>query len=283
MPTNEAIVWIQQTAPRERFAEHLKQQGFLVTREVCTSLDAAQAKAFGTAPGDVWVFEVVINDAIKRVHQLLQAQPWEGHAVTGSRSKFEAMLHTALFFPTANSPLQRTLAVIKPDAVAAGNASAILALIEQHGFKVAASCRGVWSAEQATRFYQEHKDQDFYPDLIQFMTSGESIALALEQPGAVLNWRILLGPSLLRPPGARSDYAPFGAVGTVRGTFGTGVYANAAHGSDSVAAADREVRFWFPHLEPLSTLDTMHPIRLSVLLVTVAFVSKLLRGLSGSL
>lgn len=128
-----------------------------------------------------------------------------------------------------------TLAIVKPDAVRAGNTGKILALLESAGFVVRAARLVKLSAAQAEGFYEVHRERPFYRSLVTFMTSGPALALALERDDAVARLREVIGatdPAEARP-------------GTVRKLFAESKERNAIHASDSPENAAREVAFFF--------------------------------------
>ncbi len=132
-----------------------------------------------------------------------------------------------------------TLAILKPDSVAAGQAGKILAHLEGEGF-VVRGCRLVrLSVEQARAFYEVHKERPFYGSLVEFMTSGPVMPLALEREDAVPHLRQVMGAT---------DVAK-AAPGTVRALFGTSIERNAIHGSDSAENAAIELGFFFARSE----------------------------------
>lgn len=136
-----------------------------------------------------------------------------------------------------------TLAIIKPDAVEAGNAGNVIAKLQEVGFTV----RGVkmlrLTETQAKAFYEVHKERPFYGSLVEFMTSGPVMPLALEKDGdAVGNLREVMGAT---------DVAK-AAPGTVRALFGTSIERNAIHGSDSPENAAIELSFFFSRTELLA-------------------------------
>lgn len=135
--------------------------------------------------------------------------------------------------------MERTLSIIKPDAVAGGNIGKIIALIEQHGFKILAMKMVRLSKAQAENFYIVHKDRPFYRSLTDFMSSGPAVALLLEGENAIARLRELMGAT--DPSRA--------AEGTIRRAFGTDVERNAIHGSDSPQSAGFEIAFFFNQLE----------------------------------
>lgn len=128
-----------------------------------------------------------------------------------------------------------TLAIIKPDAVLAGNAGNILAHLEKQGFKVRGARLVRLSTSQAEAFYAVHKERPFYRSLVTFMTSGPCLPLALEREAAVTLLRDVIGatdPAEAKP-------------GTVRKLFAQSKEKNAIHASDSAENAAREVGFFF--------------------------------------
>jgi len=130
---------------------------------------------------------------------------------------------------------QRTLAIIKPDAMAAGSAGKILAYLEEKGFKIRGLKVRRLRESQAKAFYEVHKDRPFYGSLVKFMTEGPVIPVALERDNAVAYLREVMGAT---------DVAK-AAPGTIRNLFGTSIERNAIHGSDSPENAARELGFFF--------------------------------------
>ena len=134
--------------------------------------------------------------------------------------------------------MERTLAIIKPDAVEAGHIEAIIDLIEDNDFSIIKTMLTVLTTNEAREFYAEHKGRGFYDELVEFMISGEVVVLVLEKDGAIKAWRDLMGAT--NPAEAEE--------GTIRKLFGTSKGNNATHGSDAQASAAREIAFFFPHL-----------------------------------
>ncbi|MFZ4628256.1 MAG: nucleoside-diphosphate kinase [Blastocatellia bacterium] len=128
-----------------------------------------------------------------------------------------------------------TFGIIKPDAVRAGNIGNILQRITDHGFKIRAMKLMLMSHGVAEGFYSVHRERPFFGELVDFMTSGPCVVMALEKENAVLAWRDLMGPT-------DSTKAP---KGTIRGDFGTSVGENASHGSDSEENAQIELHYFF--------------------------------------
>ena len=131
--------------------------------------------------------------------------------------------------------MERTLFMIKPDAVEKRSVGAIIHQVEESGFRVAAMVMQQLSPAQAAEFYAVHKERPFYKDLIAFMTSGPSVQLALERVDAVKQLREVVG----------ATDSTKAAPGTIRQRFGTDVQCNAVHASDSVENGRREVAFFF--------------------------------------
>jgi nucleoside-diphosphate kinase len=136
---------------------------------------------------------------------------------------------------------ERTFAIIKPDAVAAGNAGAILALIEKNGFQILGLKKIRLSQAQAEAFYGVHRERPFFGSLVTFMTEGPVIVLALEREDAVAKWRELMGAT--NPANA--------AEGTVRKLYAQSIERNSAHGSDASETAAVEIPFFFSTSELL--------------------------------
>ena|SRR5688572_19980035 len=135
--------------------------------------------------------------------------------------------------------MQRTLALIKPDAVAAGNAGAIVAKIQESGLAVLALKTLHLTRAQAEGFYHVHSKRPFFGDLVRFMTEGKIVAMVLEGENAIGRWRDLMGPT-------DATKAP---KDTIRGAFGTSIERNATHGSDAEDTARFEVGWFFAGLE----------------------------------
>ena len=131
--------------------------------------------------------------------------------------------------------VERTLSIIKPDAVAKNLIGEIVARFEAAGLKVVASRMEHLSEEKAKGFYAEHDGKGFFSDLVAFMTSGPVSVQVLEGEGAILKNRDLMGAT--NPQEA--------AAGTIRADFATSIDANAVHGSDSETSAAREVAYFF--------------------------------------
>ena len=137
--------------------------------------------------------------------------------------------------------MERTFAIIKPDAVAAGHAGAILAKIEENGFKIRGMKMTRLSQAQAEGFYAVHKERGFFSGLVQFMTEGPVVVLALERENAIAKWRDLMGAT--NPANA--------AEGTIRKQFADNIERNAVHGSDAPETAAVEIPFFFATSELL--------------------------------
>ena len=131
--------------------------------------------------------------------------------------------------------IERTLSIIKPDAVAKNVIGEIYSRFEKAGLKVVASKMLRLDDELAGGFYAEHRERGFFGDLIAFMTSGPVMVQVLEGEGAVLKNRELMGAT--NPADAEA--------GTIRADFAVSIDANAVHGSNSVESAQREVSYFF--------------------------------------
>jgi nucleoside-diphosphate kinase len=131
--------------------------------------------------------------------------------------------------------VERTLSIIKPDAVAKNVIGKIYSRFETNGLKIVASKMQQLSTEKAEGFYAEHKGRPFFGDLVKFMTSGPVIVQALEGEGAIAKNRDLMGAT--NPKEA--------AEGTIRADFAESIDANAVHGSDSPESAAREIAYFF--------------------------------------
>jgi nucleoside-diphosphate kinase len=135
--------------------------------------------------------------------------------------------------------VQRTLAIVKPDAVSAGKMGRILARIEEAGFTVVGAKLLHMSAPQAGGFYAIHRERPFYQSLCRFMTQGPSLVMVLEGDSAIARWRDLMGAT---------DPAK-AAAGTIRKEFASSIEANAVHGSDAPETAAFEISYFFSALE----------------------------------
>ena len=131
--------------------------------------------------------------------------------------------------------IERTLSIIKPDAVAGNAIGQIYARFEKAGLKIVAAKMLRMDMDSAGGFYAEHKGKGFYSDLIGFMTSGPVMVQILEGENAIVLNRELMGAT--NPAEA--------AAGTIRADFASSIDANAVHGSDSATSAEREVNYFF--------------------------------------
>jgi len=131
--------------------------------------------------------------------------------------------------------VERTLSIIKPDAVGKNNIGKIYSRFESNGLQIVASRMLRLSEQVAGGFYAEHKERPFFPALIEFMTSGPVVVQVLEGENAIAKNRELMGAT--NPKEA--------AAGTIRADFATSIDANAVHGSDSPTSAAREIAYFF--------------------------------------
>ncbi|RMG41100.1 MAG: nucleoside-diphosphate kinase [Candidatus Dadabacteria bacterium] len=134
--------------------------------------------------------------------------------------------------------VERTLSIIKPDAVSKNVIGQILSRFESNGLKIVAMKMLKLTPEQAGEFYAVHRERPFYKDLVEYMTGGPVVVSVLEGEGAIELNRKLMGAT--DPKEAEP--------GTIRADFAEDISANAVHGSDSPENAEREVRFFFPEL-----------------------------------
>ncbi|NWO08261.1 MAG: nucleoside-diphosphate kinase [Alteromonadaceae bacterium] len=130
---------------------------------------------------------------------------------------------------------ERTLSIIKPDAVAKNVIGEILSRFEKADLNIVAAKMMHLTQEQAEGFYAEHKERPFFNDLVAFMTSGPVVVPVLEGEGAILKNRDLMGAT--NPKEAEA--------GTIRADFASTIDANAVHGSDSAESAEREIAYFF--------------------------------------
>ncbi len=134
---------------------------------------------------------------------------------------------------------ERTLAIIKPDAVGRGLTGEILKRIHEAGFQVVATKSLRLSKAEAEGFYAVHRKRSFFADLTDFMSSGKVVVLALEAENAIAKWRDTMGAT---------DPAK-AAAGTIRKEFGTSIQNNCTHGSDGPLTAQTELAFFFDNNE----------------------------------
>jgi nucleoside-diphosphate kinase len=135
--------------------------------------------------------------------------------------------------------IERTLAIIKPDAVERRLGGRILHRIEDEGFQIRAMRRLHLSKRQAEGFYAVHRERPFFASLTEFMASGPAIVAVLEAPEAIKKWRILMGAT----DPARAD------AGTLRKEFAQSIERNATHGSDAPETAAFEIGYFFPGID----------------------------------
>jgi nucleoside-diphosphate kinase len=137
--------------------------------------------------------------------------------------------------------VERTLSIIKPDGVAKQIIGKIIDRFETNGLRIAAIKKIKLSREDAEQFYAVHKDKPFFPELVEYMTSGPVVVMVLEGEDAVAKNRKLMGatdPKKAEP-------------GTIRADFAESIEANVVHGSDSLENAEKEIRFFFAEREIL--------------------------------
>jgi nucleoside-diphosphate kinase len=139
--------------------------------------------------------------------------------------------------------VERTLCIVKPDAVEKRRTGAILQLIEEGGFRILALKMVHLTRPEAEGFYEVHRARPFFGELVQFMTRTPAVVAVLERDDAVAAWRALMGAT----DPAKAD------PGTIRKRFGSNVGENATHGSDSLENAAREIAYFFSGAEILPT------------------------------
>ncbi|HEY8152616.1 MAG TPA: nucleoside-diphosphate kinase [Myxococcota bacterium] len=143
--------------------------------------------------------------------------------------------------------MQRTLSIVKPDAVAKGATGEILSRFEKAGLRILAIKKLRLTEQQAQGFYAVHKARPFFKELVAFMSSGPIVVSVLEGPDAVLKNRELMGPT-------DSKKAPRGSI---RGDFGTDIERNAVHGSDAPETARVEIAYFFNATEILGPVEAL--------------------------
>jgi len=137
--------------------------------------------------------------------------------------------------------MERTFAIIKPDAVAAKDTGRILQRIEEAGFTIRAMRLTHLTQKEAEGFYAVHKERPFFSSLTAFMSSGPCVVIALEAPDAIKKWRTLMGAT----DPAKAD------AGSLRKAFGKSIENNATHGSDAPETAAFELGYFFRGMEQL--------------------------------
>ena len=142
---------------------------------------------------------------------------------------------------------QRTLTIVKPDAVAKGVTGEILSRFEKAGLEIVALKKLRLTEEQARGFYAVHKERPFYAELVAFMTSGPVVVGVLEGPDAIAKNRELMGPT----DSTKAE------AGTIRGDFGTNIERNAVHGSDAPETARVEIAYFFNATEILAPVEAL--------------------------
>jgi nucleoside-diphosphate kinase len=135
--------------------------------------------------------------------------------------------------------MQKTFTILKPDTVKAGNAGAIIQVLEREGFKIRAMKMLHLSQAEAEGFYYVHKERPFFSSLVKFMTEGPIIAVVLESDDAIQKLRKVMGAT----DPAKAE------AGTIRKLFATNIERNAIHGSDGPDTAAYEISYFFNRLE----------------------------------
>ena len=137
--------------------------------------------------------------------------------------------------------MERTFAIIKPDAVAAGQSGEIIAMIQKAGFRILGMKMKRLTQGEAEGFYAVHRERPFYTSLVKFMTEGPVVLMVLESDGAIQKWRDTMG--VTNPANA--------AEGTIRKRFAQSIERNCVHGSDAPETAATEIPFFFSFAELL--------------------------------
>ncbi|CAF0802155.1 unnamed protein product [Adineta steineri] len=173
-----------------------------------------------------------------------QQQQQQQQQSNGFEDTMRSDQSTVMDFNKSGIFVERTLALIKPDAV--NKAIDIETVILNQGFTILQKRRIILTAEQCSDFYSEHYGKKFFPSLVAFMTSAPLVAMVLAKENAIQQWRELIGPT-------NSDVAKETNPDSIRALFGTNEQKNAVHGSDSAVSAEREIRFFFPNciVEPI--------------------------------
>ena len=135
--------------------------------------------------------------------------------------------------------MERTFAIIKPDAVAAGQSGEIIAVVQKSGFRVVGMKMKRLSQLEAEGFYGVHRERPFFASLVKFMTEGPVVVMVLEAPDAIKKWRTLMGAT----DPAKAD------AGTLRKEFAQSIERNATHGSDAPETAAYEIGYFFAGVE----------------------------------
>lgn len=135
--------------------------------------------------------------------------------------------------------MERTLSIIKPNAIRRKLEGQIISKIENNGFEIIAQKKLVLSKKQVGLFYREHSEKPFFKELVDFMCSGSIVAQVLERENAVVSYRTLMG--VTDPKNAEK--------GTIRREFGESIRENAVHGSENIESAWREIHFFFSDIE----------------------------------
>jgi nucleoside-diphosphate kinase len=135
--------------------------------------------------------------------------------------------------------VERTLCIVKPDAVEKRKAGAILALLEEQGFEILALRRAQLTQREAEGFYAVHRERSFFAELVTFMTRSPVVIVVMQRDGAVAKYREVMGAT---------DPAK-ATAGTIRKLYGSNVGENAVHGSDSADNAKIEIAYFFPGCE----------------------------------
>ncbi|XP_076891169.1 putative nucleoside diphosphate kinase 5 [Bidens hawaiensis] len=147
---------------------------------------------------------------------------------------------------TVDLEYERTLAIVKPDGVSGNHSSSIRKIILESGFIIQSEVTLHLDEDSVRRFYAEHSTKSFFPNLLQYMTSGPVLIMILEKVNAIADWRTLIGPTDARK-------AKITHPDRIRAMCGVDLERNCVHGSDSHESAAREISFFFPDSFPEGT------------------------------
>jgi nucleoside diphosphate kinase len=173
---------------------------------------------------------------------------------------------TAALNPASARPVEKTVAIIKPDIVKTDRVEQLVKVIKIHGLEVISTREVTFTPEKVAEFYKEHVSKPYFRNLVDFLTSAPAIVLILEGPDAIIKWRTLMGPG-------DSEKAREMAPNSIRALFGSNVLENAVYGSDSAIIASRDIDLFFNDGTAAKAAEEQERERLAA--ETAAQVSKL--------
>lgn len=248
-PTNgsleRSVIVLKDTSDEKLIVEMLKYDDFTLLAKQEMKIGEKEEKTLGLNKGTIsnapsLVFVVERIDAIDTAKVDFSQ---DGVYVCPSEAAAKSLI--SALFPEP-FPVERTLALIKPNAFAEANH--ILPIIEANGFKVITKEAMSLSKARVSEFYAEHKGKSFFDNLTAFMSSGPVMALVLQKPSAIQSWRMLIGPT-------NSLKARELKPASLRARWGIDGTKNGFHGSDSTESAKREIDFFFPSLFAADVMD----------------------------